>query len=210
MPRSHAINGGLSALRALRAPFLALLDEIGRGSGTMKITMKTTKITLKNSPVALLLHEAEREISFVFIWVQQEEVLRCLVEPSPRVLRVGRHRPDRAVILEFLAHIELNVPRTKLNKTHTAHPKPLVSCTACVKPPLCASTTGSSTALPSSLSRGSPVCPSATHGSASSPSIHSGQLAGLRLPIHSSLTIRQRPASSTPISRGCARVRAPP
>ena len=36
------------SLYALRAPFLALPDEIDRGSGTMKITMKPMKITLKS------------------------------------------------------------------------------------------------------------------------------------------------------------------
>ena len=58
-------------MRALPAPFLALLDEIDWGSVTMKITMKTMKITLKNSPVALLLHEAERENYFVLVRVQR-------------------------------------------------------------------------------------------------------------------------------------------
>ena len=45
--------GGVSALRAhcvhCVRPILALLDEIDRGSGTMKITMKTMKITLKGA-----------------------------------------------------------------------------------------------------------------------------------------------------------------
>ena len=59
---------------ALRAPFLALLGEIDWGSGTIKITMKTMKITLKNSSknaVALLLHEAERENYFLLVRVQR-------------------------------------------------------------------------------------------------------------------------------------------
>ena len=46
--------GGLSAVRVhcvhCVRPILALLDEIDWGSGTMKITMKTMKISLKSGP----------------------------------------------------------------------------------------------------------------------------------------------------------------
>jgi hypothetical protein len=51
---SGVYKGGVGALRAhcvhCVRPILALLDEIDWGSGTMKITMKTIKITLKSGP----------------------------------------------------------------------------------------------------------------------------------------------------------------